>query len=1171
MHECIGGVQTPWASLGLAAALASSAAWIHCKIFYKWGNTWGRNGRGGRKRKRGAAGSHPDLCAEADAEHLEDDDVQYDCAGGEEDDVQFDGAGGMEEGVDVGRGSTPNLLDQAVEQQQLCPPTFEASDDVKPRARDDSEAGAAAATKAPATAPARRRSKRLCLDKGGCANVDVGADLLLTAEREKWRRLEDVNGKLNTLAGLMLNGKRQSDEYVGAMAILAENNPFGMSASQLMQVVSKKVYDYLKHTEIQDEIAGIGANPSADELSPLIERRMLSQQKAKKGRWAKETAEKEAEKQRIAAAEEEKRAKAEEARRAKEREAKDMKAKLVREMYDGRTPAEKEEARRRAEKKEARREAEKEEARRRAKETAEKEAEKQRIAAAEEEKRAKAEEARRAKEREAKDMKAKLVREMYDGRTPAEKEEARRRAEKKEARREAEKEEARRRAESNSSADFEGEPGAYDADGSGHSDGGKSKKSKQSSGKAPLHADSARDKPRKIATEKEVVERMCKLLHVREKIDSARSEEERQFYKDARAILEKGLRHAFANGTYDEVFDDLKRLVSRSGPGLYALLYSIGVALKIGSSVDRKVRADQQKYKVAYDLCDMDKLGKLCPANSEVVTAIKALGPPRLVYHEDKEEQRTEDIQRQIGELYVASLFETSTGTAGELITRWPSERVDKITTLCPADSYSPEDLAFIKAFGYDFFLTWGTYKSNLLNRRKAGDDVLMRLLLDPTDGKFLQLYMLEGAFGKERVKGFVNALEDSVRSEQMQGIVAELRPLLKQALQQLEQIGEIAMETAQAIKDIVASINKDSDDYGHHKAPGTERLVEAAIPKLKEKIEESDGNVLVWERCLFNDVQDSNSEAFEELIPPGSEKVELVEGEEHLLRVTCKMPDGKAVRHLIIRSPFRVFAEETSKEARIGAIEAYMALLSYLRAGGIITSEYAESQALMLRSFLMEWEGLDGDIDGEVKGSVRAARNHAVGEGMCVGGVPRNLKAVSQLLKIGYQETADLRSSLGRELFDILITCFGVPAGPNNPTPLEAGFRCGGVIEAGHLPAMECRHKDCGDDEQPHFSLVGKTKEDFLLPAFKCKCCATSTYLREVELICQRMKSGDQSVTDAQRQRAEKRTRRGNAEKQRIAEESAAAIAISTSRAKSDRASEIAAQTCNRTRSRRS
>ncbi|KAL9181221.1 hypothetical protein ACHAXT_010026 [Thalassiosira profunda] len=103
-------------------------------------------------------------------------------------------------------------------------------------------------------------------------------------EDERRRRLDAINGKLNTLANQMLNGKRQSDEFVGALASLAQNNSFGMSASDLMQVVSRKVYDYLKRTESQEEIAAIGANPSVDAVSLLVERRLEKAAEKKENR-----------------------------------------------------------------------------------------------------------------------------------------------------------------------------------------------------------------------------------------------------------------------------------------------------------------------------------------------------------------------------------------------------------------------------------------------------------------------------------------------------------------------------------------------------------------------------------------------------------------------------------------------------------------------------------------------------------------------------------------------------------------------------------------------------------------------------------------------------------------------------------------------------------------------
>ena len=186
--------QAPWVSLGLAAALASAAAWIRCKASYNWwGNTWGGDGR--RKRKRGAAGSHPDPCAEADLGPPEEDDVQFDGAGGMEEDTETEqeqwresiGEEGGERVIasSVGRprpegGSTPHLLDQAVKQplrEKCC------------------EEG-----------PKRRR-----LDDGGCenrlhGNVFIVSGLFPEVDPRAGHAHAQIKAAIESLGGIVLRG-----------------------------------------------------------------------------------------------------------------------------------------------------------------------------------------------------------------------------------------------------------------------------------------------------------------------------------------------------------------------------------------------------------------------------------------------------------------------------------------------------------------------------------------------------------------------------------------------------------------------------------------------------------------------------------------------------------------------------------------------------------------------------------------------------------------------------------------------------------------------------------------------------------------------------------------------------------------------------------------------------
>ena len=205
----------------------------------------------------------------------------------------------------------------------------------------------------------------------------------------------------------------------------------------------------------------------------------------------------------------------------------------------------------------------------------------------------------------------------------------------------------------------------------------------------------------------------------------------------------------------------------------------------------------------------------------------------------------------------------------------------------------------------------------------------------------------------------------------------------------------------------------------------------------------------------------------------------------------------------------------------RTSTIDAIIATISYLSVSGIVTCEYAEHEARAMRAFMMEYEGFKGNImDGEVEGSFRAARLHAVGTGLCVGGSLVNVKSVSTVLRIGYLEVLDLYSSLGDELFGLLLCAFGISNGINNP--MSETFVCPGAEAIGALPARP-RPYESRDEDRPDVFVAGIQTKDFALaPCFSCRHCVQHRYTREKEAIGQRIASGD-SVSDAQRERHQK------------------------------------------------
>ena len=102
-----------------------------------------------------------------------------------------------------------------------------------------------------------------------------------------------------------------------------------------------------------------------------------------------------------------------------------------------------------------------------------------------------------------------------------------------------------------------------------------------------------------------------------------------------------------------------------------------------------------------------------------------------------------------------------------------------------------------------------------------------------PND-KFVKLHMLKRLLDLERAPVFGDALEVSVRSNQMKGIIIELEVLLNQAKIEVKSSGFMAEETSQAIRAILDRINNESDDYKHYKEPEKRIIAKAAVIQLR-------------------------------------------------------------------------------------------------------------------------------------------------------------------------------------------------------------------------------------------------------------------------------------------------------------------------------------------------
>ena len=282
----------------------------------------------------------------------------------------------------------------------------------------------------------------------------------------------------------------------------------------------------------------------------------------------------------------------------------------------------------------------------------------------------------------------------------------------------------------------------------------------------------------------------------------------------------------------------------------------------------------------------------MCPDNSTVVNAIKNAMPPSLNFFHEKEDARTLLIQLQIVELMIASCHETSTGTAGERFMWWPSKEIQQFTTLLSFDDFSAEDIAFFDGVDkndidniFRFLFTWSTYKSNIFSRRKGGDKSLLRLLPDEPADEFVQKHTTKRMFGLSQVPEHTDAVVDSLRLVQMQCIRDELKPLLEKAKIEME-TGSIAAETSHATQSILGRINSESDDYKHYKAHSDQCVAKGAVETLSGIIDKvGSGQIIGWERCMYDAARNHQIDALNKLIPPEhSECVEILKGTNKLL-----------------------------------------------------------------------------------------------------------------------------------------------------------------------------------------------------------------------------------------------------------------------------------------------
>eukprot|EP00985_Skeletonema_marinoi_P016772 scaffold9058_cov174-Skeletonema_marinoi.AAC.2 len=246
-------------------------------------------------------------------------------------------------------------------------------------------------------------------------------------------------------------------------------------------------------------------------------------------------------------------------------------------------------------------------------------------------------------------------------------------------------------------------------------------------------------------------------------------------------------------------------------------------------------------------------------------------------------------------------------------------------------------------------------------------------------------------------------------------------------------QSGQIPLEIRSRAKAIVSRIR--GKDY---QVPDKKVLTAAYNRGLRALSKEHSGrqNVMI---TLEHAVYESLSEETRAILFPEHSDFQYqytVDGDK--AEFTIETPNGP---HYKVMAPSHVvFGENKSDAHRIMAIKRTVASMAVNNDAGKLSDADFESKIGIFRCFLMQWFGFGGSQD-KILGDFNAARKYAIGKNLCnthFGRAGTQMTANRVGKDVKQPDVIFLRTFLGENLFNAMLTCCGKPSSRANPSPLD-------------------------------------------------------------------------------------------------------------------------------------
>eukprot|EP00984_Skeletonema_dohrnii_P009735 scaffold3750_cov111-Skeletonema_dohrnii-CCMP3373.AAC.4 len=426
---------------------------------------------------------------------------------------------------------------------------------------------------------------------------------------------------------------------------------------------------------------------------------------------------------------------------------------------------------------------------------------------------------------------------------------------------------------------------------------------------------------------------------------------------------------------------------------------------------------------------------------------------PRLHFHPDWGKERKEKISRLFIESAIASLVEGHYNEdLLECLLEMPSQDIESIVSTpiinSKCSNVKRQCDTFLPAF------TWGPMKSLLIECQLSDNPSLppdlqshvtddqrnfLRAVMNPLhEHQFLQHNQYLETIGCQNVTvmPFVNLVEskDNPRTILLVQVVNELKALFTPSIMnEFTQSGQIPLDIRSRAKAIVSRIK--GNDYQEP----DEIVLNAAYNRgLRALNKEHSGrqNVMI---TLEHTVYKSLSEETRAILFPEDSDFQYqytVDGVK--AEFTIETPNGP---HYTVMAPSHVvFGENKSDADRIMAIKRTVASMAVNNDAGKLSGADFESKIGIFRCFLMQWFGFGGSQDKKL-GDFNAARKYAIGKNLCnphFGRAGTQMTANRVGKDVKQPDVIFLRTFLGENLFDAMLTCCGKPSSRANPSPLD-------------------------------------------------------------------------------------------------------------------------------------